>query len=422
MSLSTQPINVNVTLTLNGLGHLTGLSHGSPPMIMRTPPTEPPATIPFRPRLPPPPPPESPPEPPQPEPPELSLLDAYQQLVEPGKLATTGARQRSRHRKSAREFAVFLESYPRSVTPRVRVLDGAPLVLSEWAEWLLQRGSSATTVGHRLTDVIMICRAMVDAGMLDKMPQRPSPQQITAMVRQSGRPQRSVGKAVSLQEIRRLLDACDVAEYPHFPGISAPEWWRVMICWHALWGPRTQDIVAYIDRSKSGLRWDDVCPRPECPDADLASALPDLVSPHGWLYYPVGKDRKSVCPFVLLPMPRWMAAFIERFRGLPDPREKNRVFPVAAARQPWADAWSGIRLASGVGDHVYLSQGTGGAAAFRKTAARWWKRVTGSTEVAQYVLHHAEVTVAAQHYLDTMEVVVPQLLQHLDDFPLTPDA
>lgn len=397
-------------------------------MIMRPPPSDSPAILPFVPRhaaLSPPPfsASEAHPQPQEPGDPRASwtLLEAYEHLLEPQKMATTGAKQRSRHKKSAREFESYVNLNHRSSTPMVRLLSSEPQVLTEFAEWLVNRGASPVTVGHRLTDVMMICHALRDAGLLDKMPSRPAPKELKAMKRQGSRPQRKVSKAVCSEDIGKLLKACDAAKYPEFPGVTPGEWWRAMICWHALYGPRTQDIYAYAEKRKTGLTWDDVFFAPQCPDVDLQQALPDLSSPHGWLYYPISKDVKSDCPFVLFPMPLWLSRFIHRFRGLTDPAGQKRVFPVSRSHKKFGEAWSEIRRAGGVGDHVYLSQGTGGAAALRKNASRWWKRITRSDEVAQYMLHHAEVTVAAQHYLDTMEIVVPQLLTHLAEFPYSPD-
>lgn len=194
--------------------------------------------------------------------------------------------------------------------------------------------------------------------------------------------------------------------------------WRCMIVWHALYGPRTQDIYAYLNSAKTGLIWSDVFFEQDCPDPDIAQALPDLQSEFGWIYYPVGKDKKSDCPFVLFPMTQGMAEFVRAMRGVRDKAGQDRVFPVARNSRKFGQTWAAIRSAAGVSETIFLSQGTGGASAFRKTAAKWWKRVTGSDEVSQYVLHHAEVTTAARHYLDTMETVVPLLLKHLPYFPL----
>jgi len=191
-----------------------------------------------------------------------------------------------------------------------------------------------------------------------------------------------------------------------------------MIVWHALYGPRTQDIYAYRDSAKTGLIWSDVFFDAECPDPDVAQELPDLQSEFGWIYYPVGKDKRSNCPFVLFPMPQWMSELVRAMRGVRDRSGQDRVFPVSRNSRDFGKAWAAIRSAAGVSETIFLSQGTGGASAFRKTAAKWWKRVTGSDEVAQYVLHHAEVTTAARHYLDTMETVVPLLLRFMGDFPL----
>jgi integrase len=349
-----------------------------------------------------------------------TLLDVYAEFVEPQKQHVS-KKQRSRHRKAATQFAEFLEIKYRSTTPILTLVDQSPNILHDFAAWMIcTLNLSTVTVSHRLTDLLMIMAAAADAGLIAKTPARPAPPQLTALKRQHGRPQRKVARSLSIADTQRLVDACDVATYPTFESVTAPEFWRVMICLHALYGPRTQDIYAYLDKDKTGLTWPDVFLSPDCPDPELRQAMPHLTSPHGWLYYPVGKDKRSACPFVLLPMPDWLSSFVQRMKAETDPARQSRVFPVSRSKDSFAAAWSEIRSTAGLPGNIYLSQGTGGAIALRKTAAKWWRRVTASKEVAQYLLHHTEVTTAEVHYLDTMEAVIPQLLQHLHQFPVSP--
>lgn len=347
-----------------------------------------------------------------------TLEDAYTQLVAPSKIVTS-QKQISTHRTAISQFREFLESKNDRCSEPIAILNGSRTVLREFAVWLIQdRQLSSTTAGHRMTHLKMVCRAMCESGWIQRMPMAPHSDELNAIPRAVHRPQRRVARSVSFDDVTRLMNAASVATYPQLGSVRPAEFWRKMIAWHALYGPRTQDIYAYLERKKTGLIWSDVFMSPECPDAEVLQELPDLRSEHGWIYYPVGKDRKSSCPFVLFPMPRWMAEFVSSMRGIPDPCGQNRVFPVCRNGKKFSATWSAIRSAAGVSESVFLSQGTGGATAFRKTAAKWWKRVTGSDELAQYVLHHAEVTTSSRHYLDTMETCLPLILKHLGEFPL----
>lgn len=350
--------------------------------------------------------------------PRRTLMDAYQELVLPGKLVTS-QKQISTHKTAIGQFTEFVtRSDDRCIEP-VFILYSSSTVLRDFAVWLVKdRRVSSSTAMTRVTHLKMVCRAMVEAGWLQRMPASPREDELQSIERSTSRPTRKVSKSVSFDDAARLMAACSVATYPRLGKTSPCKFWRCMIFWHALWGPRTQDIYAYKEADKTGLIWSDVFFGSECPDPDIAQALPDLRSPFGWIYYPVGKDKKSDCPFVLFPMTEGMAEFVGSMRGIRDPASQNRVFPVSRNSRKFGQQWAAIRAAAGVSDMIYLSQGTGGASAFRKTAAKWWKRVTGSDEVSQYVLHHAEVTTAARHYLDTMESVVPLLLRHMGAFPL----
>ena len=349
--------------------------------------------------------------------PPRTLMRAYEELVLPRKIGTS-KQQQSTHRTALKKFAVFLEAKYRCIEPILR-LDGSQNVLPEFAAWLInEQDSSPVTAGHKITHLKMVADAMKEAGWIRKAPFCPTPEQLNATQRSEARPTRKVARSVSFADAEALLAHCHAATYPALGDVTPCEFWQSMILWHALWGPRTQDIYAYLDSSKTGLQWSDVFFSPECPDAELSQALPDLRSEFGWLYYPVGKDRKSDCPFVLLPMTQWMHALLTRLRGVIDPAGQNRVIPVSRSRDQFRKAWSAIRTAAGVSETIFLSQGTGGATAFRKTAAKWWKRQTGSLEVSQYILHHAEVTTAEVNYLDTMETVIPLLLKHLPEFPI----
>lgn len=350
--------------------------------------------------------------------PQRTLEEAYETLVLPTK-PVTSRKQISTHRTSIKQFREFLATKNDRCSEPIAILNASTGILREFGLWLIRtRKLSATTTGHRLTHLTMICRAMRRADWITRVPAAPQSDELNAIPRAVSRPVRRVARSVSFEDVARLMDAASVATYPRLGSVSPGEFWRKMIAWHALYGPRTQDIYAYLEKSKTGLIWSDVFTDPECPDAEVLQELPGLRSEHGWIYYPVGKDRKSNCPFVLFPMPRWMAEFVACMRGVQDPCGQNRVFPVRRNGKRFSATWSAIRKAAGVSESIFLSQGTGGATAFRKTAAKWWKRVTGSDELAQYVLHHAEVTTSSRHYLDTMETCLPLILKHLGEFPL----
>lgn len=350
--------------------------------------------------------------------PRRNLMDAYRELVLPGK-SVTSKKQISTHKTAIAQFTEFASQHDDRCTEPIVILNGSKSVLREFAVWLIRRRHlSCCTAMHRVTHVRMVCRAMAESSWIKQMPTSPRHDELQGIQRSTSRPTRKVSKSVSFDDATRLISACSVATYPQLGDTCPCEFWRCMIVWHALYGPRTQDLYAYLESTKTGLIWSDVFFDSECPDPDIAQALPDLRSPFGWIYYPVSKDKKSDCPFVLFPMTAGMAEFVRSMRGISDPAGQNRVFPVARNSRKFGQTWAAIRAAAGVSDTIFLSQGTGGASAFRKTAAKWWKRVTGSDEVSQYVLHHAEVTTAARHYLDTMETVVPLLLKHLGEFPL----
>lgn len=350
--------------------------------------------------------------------PQRSLMTAYNELVLPQKTATS-RKQISTHKTAIGHFEQFLNQNDDRCLEPIVILDGSKSVLRDFAIWLIKaRSLSSCTAMTHVTHLKMVCREMREHNWLKRMPASPRGNELQSIERSSSRPKRQVSKSVSFDDAARLIAACDVATYPRLGDVSPSRFWRCMIVWHALYGPRTQDIYAYRDSAKTGLIWSDVFFGAECPDPDVAQELPDLQSEFGWIYYPVGKDKRSNCPFVLFPMPQWMSELVRAMRGVRDRSGQDRVFPVSRNSRDFGKAWAAIRSAAGVSETIFLSQGTGGASAFRKTAAKWWKRVTGSDEVAQYVLHHAEVTTAARHYLDTMETVVPLLLRFMDDFPL----
>lgn len=373
---------------------------------------------------------QQPPDPPTPEPSEPSsspwtLCDIWDEFVEPR--ATAKQTSRSNHRAGPKHFDAWLASIRPNGQPSVSLTDGQswkhPLdgdsdLLRKFAEHeIASKNRSETTVHRKLVHILRTCRAAIKAGKMTTLPERPTPKAMKRMrSADSTTRRRPAPKSVSLPDVARLIEATSVATWPTLGDVPPSAFWEGVIRWHAFWGPRTQDIFAYQDRNKTGLLWSDVFLTPECPDETVRQNT-GVTSPHGWIYYTVQKDVQSDSPFILLPLPKWQAEFIRRFEGL-DP---DRVFPLARNRDKWRNNWNAIRSAAGVADTVYLSQGTGGKSAMRKTASQWWKKTTRDKEVAQYLLHHAEVTTADKHYLDTMSDVVPQLLEHVET-PQIPTA
>lgn len=293
--------------------------------------------------------------------------------------------------------------------------------LRSFARWRMEEaGNAPTTIARRLVQAKMVLKAAVEAGCLAKVPEFPDAADLRRMERDwekargitRKKKRRSTG-AVTLEECVALFRHADAASYPRLGDVSPGDFWRGLIRWHMLWGPRTQDVFAYREKEKTGILWSDVYAG-ECPDEELRETRPDLQSKYGWLYFLICKaESKEVC-YLLLPLPQWQRDFIERFRGL----DEERVFPLEYNHRKWGNAWNQIRIAAGVDKSVYPSRGQGGYRAMRKTAARWWVQTTKCEKLASYLLHHAEVTTAGQHYLDVMAMVVPEFLEHMDSFPL----
>lgn len=381
------------------------------------------------------PPPASPPSSPAPREPVpsggfLTMLSAYETLVMPSRKRRAGHETIRDHRGSCRAFDQwFAEQFlkkagARSSTPRPllfpEITKNADSIFHEFAAWrVVRERNSLTLVNRRITHLNMVCRAAVEHGYLPAMPIRPDKEDLRRIRAEAFRTKkllrttrRRAAGAVSQTDCEKLESAADAAEWPRFDSITPGDFWRSVIRWHRLWGPRTQDVIGYRDRSK-GLRWSDVVTDQECPDEEVSEHLPELRSRHGWLYYQVNKAAAKENSFILLPLPRWQREFIERFRGL----DSSVVFPLRGSHKLWSAAWRSIRKSAGVAPNIYLSQGTGGTRAVRKTAPRWWVDQTGSDKVASYLLYHAEVTTGRRHYLDTMVEVVPLLLRHMNDLP-----
>jgi len=355
-----------------------------------------------------------------------TLCEIWDDLVAPR--ATAKKTSKSNHRAGPKHFDAWLAANPPETQPSVNKtdgqiwkhpLDGDSALLKAFAEHqITKENRSETTVNRKLVHILRTCRSAIKSGKMADEPERPTIKEMKRMrSATSTTRRRPAPKSVSLQDVSNLIQAAEVADWPNLGDVSAAEFWRGLIRWHAFWGPRTQDIVAYQDRKKTGLLWSDVFLSPECPDETVRQNT-GIVSPHGWIYYTVQKDVQSDSPFILLPLPKWQRQFILSFQGL----DSDRVFPIVRNRDKWRNNWNTIRAAAGVADTVYLSQGTGGASAMRKTAAQMWKKKTKDKEVAQYLLHHAEVTTADKHYLDTMSDVVPQLVAHVELLDLPPPA
>jgi hypothetical protein len=366
--------------------------------------------------------PESPPPPP-PQSECLTMMAAYMKFIFPVRSQTISKKSANDHRGSMTAFDQwFSEQFlkdrgARCVTPRPScfpaIQENADSILFEFSKWRLQReGNSVTTVNRRLGHLKMVCKEAVAHGLLTKVPAKPTIADLKRMRPKKESAKRTKSKAVAIADVGKLLNHTSAASYPQLGDVSPADFWDGCIRYHALWGPRTQDVFAYRDPAKDGLLWSDVYTSPECPDSELAEEIPGLQSPHGWLYYRIEKDKHSDEQFILLPLPLWLKQFIERFRGL----DSQRVFPLSRNHKAWGASWRAIREAAGVGDHVFLSQGTGNTAAMRKTASRWWRKLSKQDVFADYLLHHGAVTTSRKHYLSAMEDVVPTLIERMDEF------
>ena len=164
-----------------------------------------------------------------------SLLTLYRERMRPARERSAGPAAIAEHETSMRLFDRFVANHHRSGRPMMIIRHQD--CLTEWASWLVRdRLQSAVTARKRITHVAMLAK------LLGVSVVRPTATELARMVTSLGRPQQSVRRIVSQQEIGALAGACEVARYPY--GSRAPAWWRGWIAYAAAFGPRTQDVVS----------------------------------------------------------------------------------------------------------------------------------------------------------------------------------
>ena len=357
-----------------------------------------------------------------------SLLAVYQSTLKAKKQRSTGRAGIAEHESSCRLFDQWLathpQTHPRCRTPVVSLLR-EPDILQDWARWMIcDRGLSAVTVGKRLTHAAMVAKA--GGIVIDK----PTGTELKRLVdsRSESIDTPDDRRIPTFEEIDAMARHVSVAKYPY--GDHAPYFARGLIRLAAFIGFRTQDVLS-TSPDRSGLRREDICWDSLCPIADVNTALGyDLHSPFGWLHYSVNKDTHSDCRRILVPMPKWLRDWVRFFSELS--QHPVKVFPSmqrsssALNKKGWSQSWSSIRTAAGVDPRIQLSEGKGQTIAIRKYAANWWKLAAYKSkqdlrlaeQLAFYVLHHAEVTTAAKHYLATQALVLPVMIDLMSEFRL----
>ena len=369
-----------------------------------------------------------------------SLLDLYQTTMRARRMRSAGAAAIAEHESSMRAFDAFCSVRNRTLsdagknlrfsTPKAFLSD--PDILCTFSAHLLTECSlSATTVSKRLTHVCMIAKSI--GITLEK----PTPNEVKRLQRElpsdlksqiSNLKSEADRRIPSFEEIDRLARHVSGLTYPY--GAHAPYFWRGWIRFLAFIGPRSRDVVSVLPR-KPGLRKQDVIFDTLCPIADVNNALGyPLHSPHGWMWYTIGKDQHSDCRRILFPMPKWMRDWVRFFIEFSPHAE--RIFPSqqanskALSQKQMTREWNALTAAANVDPRLVPSEGTGGRIALRKFSANWWALATlrhkGDSaladKISHYVLHHAEVTTATKHYLSVQAAVLPVMLELIDQWPV----
>jgi len=365
-----------------------------------------------------------------------SLLRAYQDRLKEKRKRSASADTIGDHESSMRAFDRFCaerqgpeggsQTLHRLYTP-VQCL-GETDVLRLFSEYLVRSGLSPATVNRRLTHMAMIAKELKVE--IDK----PTPDEVKrfrhSLIPAETPPESfsDVRRIPSFSELDALARHVTAAKYPY--GEHAPYFWRGWIRFLAFIGPRSRDVVSVL-RRKTGLKKQDVIWDTLCPIADVNNALGyELHSPHGWLWYTIGKDHHSDCRRILIPMPQWMRGWVRFFCEFS--HHPERVFPScqrhsqALSQDKVTEAWLSIVSAAGVDPRLCPSEGSGGSIAIRKFAANWWQLTTLKAKhdaaladkMSHYVLHHKEVTTATKHYLNVQAAVLPVMLELMQSWPI----
>jgi hypothetical protein len=374
-----------------------------------------------------------------------SLLDVYRKVVKPRRKRAAGAAAIAEHESGMRAFDRFFERWQadwagseiglRFEQPKVFLT--APDVLSMFSKYLITvEGLAAQTVIKRITNVKIVAKALkIDAetptpGEVKRLFSEHAKKQEESRVGDTGNngPKRSNRRIPAWKELDAMATWATQAQYPY--GEHAPYFWRGWIRFLAFIGPRSRDVVSVITR-KDGLLKEHVIFDTLCPVEDVNNAIgTPLHSPHGWIFYPIGKDQHSENRHILFPMPLWMRNWLKFFIEL-SPCE--RVFPsVMTKKVGWLSQkqmtteWNRIVAAAGVDPRLVPSEGTGNRIALRKFAANWWSLETSKSlqhaaladKMENYILHHVPKSTSKKHYVSDQAKLLPVMLELMSRFPL----
>ena len=371
-----------------------------------------------------------------------SLLDLYQTTMRARRMRSAGAAAIAEHESGMRAFDRFFawstlqqdsdSKNLRFFTPKAFLSEKD--VLSAFSTYLITvEGRSTATVCKRLTNLIMVAKALkLD---LDK----PTPNEVKRIHAEhqqlkanDGETQQVLAarKIPSWSEIDAMAKSVAHCRYPYDE--HGPYFLRGWIRFLAYIGPRSRDVVSVIKR-KPGLLKKHVVFDTLCPIEDVNAALgTPLHSPHGWLYYPIGKDNHSENRMILFPMLPWLRNWLTFFMEL-SPCECDRVFPSVMknkigwhSQKQMTREWNATISAAGVDPRLVPSEGTGGRIALRKFAANWWGLETSKTpayahlsdKMENYVLHHVPKSTSKKHYVSDQAKLLPVMIDLMHRFPV----
>lgn len=374
-----------------------------------------------------------------------TLLEFYRANVKAKRAKSAGPAAIAEHESAMRAFDSFFQRFygesavdaggvsknHRFSTPKAFLQ--SPDALSVFARHLIfDEGLSPSTVCKRLTNLGLLKRPL-------KMDlEKPTPGEVKRLYSEHMRSvaessgQRSslaVDRRIpSFQEIDAICRVVSIARYPYED--HAPYFWRGWIRFLAFIGPRSRDVVSVVTH-KQGLLKEHVIFESLCPSPDVNNALGyELHSPHGWLWYVIGKDQHSDCRKILFPMPLWMRNWIRFFYEL---SPCDRIFPSVMQKKigflsqtQMTREWNALLASARVDSRLVPSEGTGDRIALRKFASNWWSIATSNSQkysaladkMENYVLHHVPKSTSKKHYISDQAKLLPVMLELLPSWPV----
>jgi hypothetical protein len=374
-----------------------------------------------------------------------TLLGFYRSKVKAKRAKSAGQAAIAEHESAMRAFDAFFqrfysESAPseggvsknhRFTTPMVYL--AAPDSLSAFARHLIfEEGLSPATVCKRLTNLGVLKRPL----KLDL--EKPTPGEVKRLYAEHMRNKAAASsqpivatvdrRIPSFAEIDAIAKAVSIARYPYED--HAPYFWRGWIRFLAFIGPRSRDVVSVVTH-KQGLLKEHVIFETLCPSPDVNNALGyELHSPHGWLWYTIGKDQHSDCRKILFPMPLWMRNWIRFFFEL---SPCDRIFPSVMqqkigclSQKQMTREWNALLAKAEVDPRLVPSEGDGDRIALRKFGSNWWSIATSNSpkysaladKMENYVLHHVPKSTSKKHYISDQAKLLPVMLDLMPSWPV----